>query len=78
MDPLPDVAVGKVGAPGTVEGVALATVEADDWPFALTAVTTQKYWVPLVRLFTEAEVALDPLAVALGVPVVAGGLVVEQ
>ena len=43
-DPLPAVALGEVGEPGTVEasGVADTTGEdAADWPLVLTAVATQ-------------------------------------
>jgi hypothetical protein len=55
-----------------------ATGEAADWPFPFTAVTTQKYAVPLLSPVTTAEVALAPLTVALAVPDVDGGFVVEQ
>jgi hypothetical protein len=38
----PGVTIGEVGAPGTVDGIALATGEdGGDWPLPFTAVTTQ-------------------------------------
>jgi hypothetical protein len=80
IDRLPPVAVGDVGAPGTVvSGVAdTAGEDCADWPSVFTAVTTQKYWVPSVSPLTNAEAAVAPLAVAFGVPDVEGELEVEQ
>jgi hypothetical protein len=80
IDRSPPVAVGDVGVPGTVvSGVADTTGEnGGDWPSVFTAVATQKYSVPSVSPLTEADAAVAPLAVALGVPDVEGELEVEQ
>ena len=57
---LPAVAVFKVGAPGTVRGVALRAFEAAPAPAAFVAVTVNEYRTPFVR----------PVTVQVVVPVV--------
>ena len=67
--PLPGVAVPMVGAPGTVNGVALLEgPDAAPVPAALVALTVQVYPVPLVRPVTttgdDGPAALVPPQVA--------------
>jgi hypothetical protein len=48
----PAVAVARLGAPGTVAGVAERLFEAGPVPSAFLAVTVKEYVVPLVRPVT--------------------------
>ena len=58
---LPGVAINPVGAPGTVAGVAEASLETGPSPTPFTAVTSKKYVVPLVSPVTVNEVPVLPV-----------------
>jgi hypothetical protein len=62
----PGVAEFKVGALGTVRGVALSAFEAGPVPAALVAVTLKEYEVPFVSPMTLQSVA--PLVVHVAPP----------
>jgi hypothetical protein len=51
------VAALRVGAPGTVRGVAFRAFDAAPLPAALVALTVNEYEVPLVRVVTAQVVA---------------------
>ena len=61
---LAEVAVTRVGTPGTVDGTAAAeAAEATDVPFTFEAVTVKVYDLPLVRLLTTHDVAVRAMHV---------------
>ena len=53
---LPDRAVGAVGAPGMLDGVADTILDAVPWPLELAALMRNSYFMPFVRPVTRAEV----------------------
>src|SRR6185312_4654067 len=55
-------AVGGVPAGGGAVGVAVTCAEFTDWPWALTARTTKKYCVPLVRPVFVNDAAVSGVA----------------
>jgi len=59
--PLPGVVELRVGAPGTVRGVALSAFDGAPWPAALLALTVNEYDVPFARLEIAQVVPAPPV-----------------
>lgn len=56
----PGVSARFEGLPGVVRGATeVDDLEAIPTPTMFTALTLKMYWLPLVKLVTEADVALD-------------------
>ena len=64
---VPDGALTRAGAPGTVEGVALRTLDALELPAADVATTDAAYVVPLTSPVIVHDVVLAPVVHDTGV-----------